>query len=94
MISVAIPDKWLDDKEITSEARRLGRQLINAINPDNIETNRSGTQGNIFENVNFHRVSPQVIRRIDQLYLDALGLLTEPLLEQLRIIRSNSNWQL
>ena len=92
--SVAIPDKWLDDKKVNSQVRRLGRQLINAITPNNIETNRSGTLRNTFENVNFHKVSSITIRRIDYLHLDALGLPPEPLLEQLRTIRSNSNWRL
>ena len=92
--SVAIPDRWLDDKRVKSQARRFGRRLIAAITPDNIDIRSSGPHGNTFENVNFHDVVPQTVREIDHLYLSALGLPVDLLLEQLSTIRSNSNWRL
>ena len=79
---------------MNQEARRLGRQLIASITPDNVKTQRSGTGGNEFENINFHEVRPDTIRQLDELHLEALGLPTEPLLSQLRKMRSNSNWRL
>ena len=94
MTSIAIPDKWLDDAEMNREARHLGRSLINAINPDNIQLNKSGTRGGTFENVNFYQACPAIIEQIDILYLEALGMLNDQLLNQLRKLRSNSNWRL
>ena len=94
LTSVAIPDEWFDDSETNAYARRLGRQLIDAITPDNIATNRSGTRGNTFENVNFHDAAPDIIRQVDELYLRALGLPLDPLMAQLRAMRSSSNWRL
>ena len=92
--SIPIPDSWLDDADTNALARRLGRELIEAITPDNIVVNRSGTLGNTFENINFYRACPETIRRLDELYLTALGLPPEPLLGQLRALRSSSNWRL
>ena len=93
MASVALPDKWLDDALTNREARRLGRALIDAVNPSNVQRNRSGTRGGTFENVNFHETCPELIEEIDYLYLDALGLLDDRLLNQLYKLRSNSNWR-
>ena len=92
--SFAIPDEWLDDSETNAYARSLGRKLIRAITPANIELNKSGIHGNSFENVNFYKVRPDIIREIDELYLRSLGLPLNPLLDQLYRIRSNSNWRL
>ena len=91
--SFPIPDLWLDDAETNAQARGLGRELIEAITPDNIVVNRSGTLGNTFENINFYRACPETVRRLDELYLTALGLPPEPLLRQLRALRSGSNWR-
>ena len=92
MTSVALPDEWLENTSTNREARRLGRALIDAINPSNIQRNISGTASRVFENVNFHEACPDIIEEIDYLYLDALGLLDERLLNQLYTLRSNSNW--
>ena len=92
--TVKIPDSWLDDAETNVLARGLGRKLINAITPENIVTRRSGTGGNSFENIDFHEACPETVRRLDELYLTALGLPPEPLLRQLRALRSGSNWRL
>ncbi len=94
LASVTIPDPWLDDADTNALARRLGRELIDAITPENIVTNRSGTGGNTFENVNFYTAAPETIRQLDELHLTALGLPPEPLLTQLRTMRSGSNWRL
>ena len=95
LTSVTIPDAWLDDADMNQRARSLGRQLIASITPDNVKTQRSGTGGNEFENINFYEVRPDTIRQLDELHLEALGLLPmDPLLGQLRKMRSNSNWRL
>ena len=94
MTSITIPDAWLDDADMNQLARSLGRQLIASITPDNVKTQRSGTGGNEFENINFYEVRPQTILELDELHLEALGLPTEPILGQLRKMRSNSNWRL
>ncbi len=94
LMLMSIPDKWINEDETNRKARRLGRALIDAITPENITRNRSGTRGNTFENINFHEVCPDIIREIDELYLDALGMMDETLLHQLHKLRSNSNWRL
>ena len=94
MTSITIPDAWLNDTDMNQKARALGRKLIDAIVPGNIKTQRSGTQGNYFENINFHEVCPDTILQLDKLHLEALGLPEEPLLAQLHTMRSNSNWRL
>ena len=94
LASVAIPDKWLDDPDMNVAARILGRNLIDAITPENIFITKSGANGGEFENVNFYESCPDTIERIDQLYLGALGMEVEPLLSQLHRIRSSSNWRI
>ena len=94
LAAVAIPDKWLDDAVANRAARALGRQLILSINADSVEAAVSGTAGRTFENVNFHKACPAAVARIDRLYLAALNVPQDPLLPQLRAMRSNSNWRL
>lgn len=94
MSTVTIPDQWLDDAAVNAQARSLGRQLMAAITPENIDTNKSGTAGNSFENINFYKVCPDIIRQLDELHLTALGLPLQPLLPHLHKIRSGSNWRL
>jgi hypothetical protein len=51
LTSIAIPDLWMDDADTNALARGLGRKLIEAIAPDNIKTQKSGTKGNEFESL-------------------------------------------
>ena len=92
--SMPIPDKWIDREEVNDRARSLGRSLIDAVNHQNIERNRTGTAGRIVENVNFYTACPEVISEIDELYLESVGMLEQDLLEHLRTLRSPSNWRL
>ena len=94
LTTITIPDLWLEDADTNALARRLGRELIDAIEAENIATNRSGTGGNTFENVNFYQACPETIRQLDELHLTSLGLPPNPLLSQLRTMRSGSNWRL
>ena len=94
LTTITIPDLWLEDADSNALARRLGRELIDAIEAENIATNRSGTGGNTFENVNFYRACPETIRQLDKLHLTSLELPVEPLLSQIRTMRSGSNWRL
>ena len=94
MTSMPIPDHWLDDADTLNRARSLRHQLIDAVNPQNVRVNSSGTRGREFENVNFYEACPDVVDQIDELYLDALGMLDDGLLAQLRKLRSPSNWRL
>ena len=92
--TIAIPDNWFDDPKTLSTARLLGRDLIGAVNPQNTVRGKSGTASRTFENVNFHEACPNIVDRIDELYLEALGMLDDHLLAQLRKLRSSSNWKL
>ena len=82
-----IPDEWIASPD---EVVGLGQELIDAI-PDCSVENRF--QGKTFRNVDFHSGRPDLIEQIDQLYITALGLPEEPLLSQLRVMRSNSSWR-
>ena len=94
MTSMPIPDQWLDDAKTFRSACSLGQRLINSVSPQNVRVNKSGTRGRMFENVNFHEACPDVIAQIDELYLDALGLMDDRTLAHLRKLRSSSNWRL
>ena len=83
-----IPDEWVANPD---EVVGLGQELIDAI-PDCSVENRF--QGKTFRNVDFHSGRPDLIERIDRRYITALGLPEEPLLSQLRVMRSNSSWVL
>ena len=92
--SMPIPDKWIDNKAFRNEARLLGHSMIDAIKPENIELNTTGTAGRVVQNINFHDICPDLIEQADELYLDGLGLMDDALLAQLREFRSSSNWRL
>ena len=94
MTTVAIPDQWLDDTKVNREARRLGRLLIDAITPENVTVITTGTNSTKQDSLNFHECVPETIAKIDALYLDALGLPQQELMEQLHALRSDSSWQL
>ena len=82
-----IPDAWIDAPE---ELLELGRQLVSVIDDNIVETVNRGTT---WRNVDFHSGRPDLIEQIDRLYIAALGLPEEPLLPQLRVMRSNSSWR-
>lgn len=94
MTTVAIPDRWTDDEAINAEARRLGRLLIDAITPENVTVITTGKNSTRQDSLDFHECAPEIIRKIDDLYLDALGLPQGELLQQLHTMRSDSSWQL
>ena len=92
--TIPIPDLWLQDNGLKSEARRLGRELIEAIIPSNIKENTTGTNSIKQDSLNFHTSAPDTIRAIGKLYLKALELEENPLLSQLQVLRSDSSWKL
>ena len=94
MGTIPIPDKWLQDPTMKAEARRLGRELIDTINDENIGTNITGINSIEQDSMNFHACAPDTIEAIDKLYLKAIGLQENPLLNQLHILRSDSTWRL
>ena len=69
-------------------AINMGQRLIDAIPECTTEKKNSGT---VWKNVNFH-LKPELIEELDRLHLAALGLPAEPLLRQLRMMRSSSSW--
>ncbi len=90
--SIAVPSAWLDDRATRREIIALGRRLISAITPGNIRVITTGTKKTKHESLDFYRCEPRVVAEIDALYLSALGLRREPLLAQLRALRSGSTW--
>ena len=90
--TIPIPDPWVQDHTIKTEARKLGRKLIDAINPDNVETNITGTNSIEQDSLNFYECAADAIESFDKLYLKALGLKEEPLLTQLRVPFAFSVW--
>ena len=63
-------------------------------NPKTYGSIAQALRGREFENVNYYEACPEIVAQIDELYLDALGLLDDGLLAQLRKVRSSSNWRL
>ena len=94
MTTVAIPDRWQEDKAVNREARRLGKLLIEAVAEENIKVITTGTKSSPLESMSFHDFVPETIAEIDALYLDALALPKQPILKQLHTMRSDSNWSL
>ena len=93
MATIAIPNRWIEVEGTRLKAIALGRRLIGAINHRNIIVRTSGTKKTKHESLNFHECERETIAEIDRLYLTALGLPLEPLLTQLRTLRSNNAWQ-
>ena len=94
METIAVPDLWLEHQRTNLEAKNLGKGLIDAIIPENIGTNVTGTNSISQDSLNFFACAPDIIDAIDKLYLTALGLSEEPLLSQLHVLRSESTWRL
>ena len=92
--TIPVPDLWMQDSTTKEQARKLGRKLMDAINPDNIETNITGVNSIEQDSLNFYECAAGTIELIDNLYVKSLGLEEEPLLSQLRILRSESTWRL
>ena len=90
--TIAVPDQWIGDEETRRKAIALGRRLINAITPGNVTVMTSGVRSTKRESLNFHECEGGTIEEIDRLYIEALGLGVEPLLTQLRALRSNNTW--
>lgn len=89
-----IPDMWIDNSDINTEARYIGKKLAKTLNnPDHIIRTQ---KGNVFENINFHAVAPELIEQADRLYLKALKIESaeaDLMLNELRKLRSESNWR-
>ena len=79
--TIPIPDLWMQDGSMKEEARKLGRMLIEAITPENIESNIAGTNSIKQDSLNFHECAAHTVKSIDKLFLKALELEEEPLLE-------------
>ena len=80
----AIPDEWAANP---GPARELGRRLLDAI-PD---CPTSEARNGVYENYNLH-LKPDLIEELDRFHIVALGLAVEPLLTQLKVMRSNKSW--
>lgn len=91
--TIAIPDTWLNHPATRQRILFLAEQLIAAIIPDNIDIKTSGTMSTQHENIDFHDCAPDVIAEIDELYITGLNLKPEPLLAQLRALRTNTTWK-
>ena len=92
--TIPIPDPWLQDGDTKEEARILGRMLIDAIKKENIESKTTGTNSIKQDSLNFYECAPETVEAIDKLFLKSLGLNEDPLMSQLRILRSDSTWRL
>jgi len=91
--TIAIPRAWLDDAAANRRVRRLARELIAAVNPQNIRPLTTGTLSSVQDSLNFHECAPAAIAELDALYLDALAQ-PRATLTQLHALRSNVTWKL
>ena len=94
MSNLPIPAAWVETAAVRKSAIALGRKLIEEIRDSNIIWRTSGTRGTRHQSLDFHECAPDTIAEIDRLYLMTLGLPSEPLLPQMRTLRSNSTWRL
>lgn len=92
--TIAIPDTWIKHPATRQRIRSLAVQLIAAITPDNTKIQTSGIKSTQTSNIDFHQCAPESIAEIDELYLTGLNLNPQPLLNQLRILRTNTTWQI
>lgn len=92
--NLPIPLAWVEDAGVRKSVVALGHRLIEEIRESNITLLPLGTQGSQHLSLSFHVGAPEATDEIDRLYLTTLGLPAEPLLKQLRKLRSNSTWQL
>ena len=92
--SMPIPNKWIENAKINTEAQNIGKKLEEILNdPTNIQTIK---KGDVFYNINFHEAAPELIEQADRLYLKALKVKSAEMkliLDELHKLRSNSNWQ-
>ena len=91
--TIAVPRAWLDDAAVNRRVRQLARDLIAAVNPQNIRPLTTGTLSNVQDSLNFHECAPAAIAELDALYLDALAQ-PRSTLTQLHALRSNVTWKL
>lgn len=95
--SMPIPDAWLEDSKINSKAINIGKQFEKLLEyPENITKSISGTKGKTVYNINFHEVAPELVEQADRLYLKALKIESaeaDLMLDELRKLRSESNWR-
>ena len=91
--TIAIPRAWLDDAATNRRVRQLARELIAAVNPQNIRPLTTGTLSSVQDSLNFHECAPAAIAELDALYLDALAQ-PRSTLTQLHDLRSNVTWKL
>ena len=89
--TMTIPRSWMNDgyhrEEALALATDLERRLPNCI----VEKRNAGT---VWQNVDFFKGAPDLVERLDLLHIESFGLNAEPLLKDLRTIRSNSSWRL
>ncbi len=93
MSNLPIPTDWVETDAVRKAAIALGRKLVEEIRDSNIIWRISGTHGSKHQSLDFHKCAPDTIAEIDRLYLITLGLPIEPLMTQMRTLRSNSTWR-
>ena len=91
--TVAIPDPWLHHTATQQRVIALSTQLIKAISEEDIPKRKSGIHGTEHQTIDFHKRARDVIAEIDNLYIAGFGLKPEPLLTQLRTLRTNTTWR-
>ena len=82
-----LPDAWLEGEE-RATAMEFGRCLISAI-PQSLKVKRNAGQD--VRNVDFF-LQTDLIDRLDRFHIKSLGLRAEPLLTQLKRMRSPDGW--
>ena len=91
--TIAIPQLWIDDPQTNRTVRHLARHLMSVapLRRQSIITGRNRTSQ---DTVDLHANASVFISKIDESYLRALNIPVEPVLQQLRVLRSRSTWKL
>ena len=90
--TVNAPDGW-ENESLRTEIERVTRSLLDASTLSSCEVTFSDKGKSEWRNINFHEegsLVPPIIEKLHLLLLEAYGLEADPLLEQMRTIRTGS----
>ena len=86
-----LPDAWMHEGPERIHALALARRLIDAIPDCTVWKLNAGER---WYNADYFSGAPDLVEELDHLQVESLGLPVEPLLRDLRTLRSSSSWRL
>ncbi|MCY3753414.1 MAG: hypothetical protein OXG99_04905, partial [Alphaproteobacteria bacterium] len=90
-VRFGLPDAWMHEGPERKHALGLAWRLIDAIPDCTVSKLNAGER---WYNADYFSGAPDLVEELDRLHIGSLGLPVEPLLRDLRTLRSNSSWRL